>query len=226
LAACGGEPPPPQADEAYVRTVFDAFAASFDEQLIKNLDYRAPEALVAALTARLEAPRAALDVLDGGCGTGLCGPLIRPYARRLVGVDLSGGMLEKATQRGGYDELVEAELVAWLRADSSGWDIVLSADTLIYFGELVPVLSSAHAALRPGGWLAFTVEVLETEEDRFELSSSGRYRHSRTCVERGLATAGFRESVIAEESLRKELGKQVAGWVVLARKNGPVTGVR
>ena len=28
-----------------------------------------------------------LDVLDAGCGTGLCGPLLAPYARRLVGVD-------------------------------------------------------------------------------------------------------------------------------------------
>ena len=154
--AVGGEPAPPQADEAYVRKVFDSFAASFDEQLLKSLDYRAPEVLVAALTARLEAPRAMLDVLDAGCGTGLCGPLIRPYARRLAGVDLSGGMLEKARQRGGYDDLVEAELGAWLQADSSMWDVVLSADTLIYFGELQSILSSAHKVLRPGGWLAFS----------------------------------------------------------------------
>lgn len=219
LAAVGGEPAPPQADEAYVRKVFDSFAASFDEQLLKSLDYRAPEVLVAALTARLEAPRAMLDVLDAGCGTGLCGPLIRPYARRLAGVDLSGGMLEKARQRGGYDDLVEAELGAWLQADSSMWDVVLSADTLIYFGELQSILSSAHKVLRPGGWLAFTLEVLETDEDCFELSASGRYQHSRACVERVLAAAGFRESEIAEASLRKELGQHVAGWVVLARKN-------
>ena len=30
-----------------------------------------------------------LDILDAGCGTGLCGALLSPYARRLVGVDLS-----------------------------------------------------------------------------------------------------------------------------------------
>lgn len=219
LAACGGEPPPPKADEAYVRQTFDSFAASFDEQLLKSLDYRAPEVLVAALTVRLDAPRAVLEVLDAGCGTGLCGPLIRPYSRRLVGVDLSGGMLERARLRGGYDELVEAELVAWLQVDASAWDVVLSADTLIYFGELLPVLLSAHAALKPGGWLAFTLEALEIEEDRFELSASGRYRHSRACVERVLAGAGFCESVIVEETLRKELGKPVVGWVVLARRN-------
>lgn len=220
LAACGGGPPPPRADDAYVRQVFDSFAASFDEQLLKNLDYRAPQILVAALTRGLDAPRAELEVLDAGCGTGLCGPLIRPYARRLVGIDLSGGMLEQARQRGGYDELIETELAAWLRTASSVWDIVLSADTLVYFGELQPVLSAAHAALRPGGWLAFTLEALDGVDDRLELSSSGRYRHTRAYVDRVLAAAGFPESVIAAESLRKELGRQVAGWVVLARKSG------
>ena len=42
----------------------------------------------------------ALDVLDAGCGTGLCGPLLAPYARRLAGVDLSGGMLAQAAREG------------------------------------------------------------------------------------------------------------------------------
>ncbi len=67
---------------------FDSFAASFDSKLAKLL-YRAP-ALVAEMLAEpdVEASKS-LDVLDAGCGTGLCGPLIAPYARRLVGVDLS-----------------------------------------------------------------------------------------------------------------------------------------
>lgn len=220
LAACGGEAAPERAADDYVRQVFDGFAASFDEMLLKNLDYRAPQVLVAALVDRLRPARAALDVLDAGCGTGLCGPLIAPHARSLVGVDLSGGMLEKARQRGGYDELVEAELAAWLRTRASAWDVVLSADTLIYFGDLLPVLSAASDALREGGWLAFTLEVLDGEDDRVELSASGRYRHTRACVERVLASAGFPDASISEESLRKELGKPVRGWMVLAQKHG------
>lgn len=218
LAACGGEAAPARAEDAYVRQVFDGFAASFDEMLLKNLNYRAPQVLVGALADRLGAPQAMLDVLDAGCGTGLCGPLIGPHAQRLVGVDLSGGMLEKARQRGGYDELVEAELAGWLRASPPVWDVVLSADTLIYFGDLVPVLSAAHHALRPGGWLAFTLEVLDGEGDRLELSASGRYRHTRGCVERVLSAAGFPDPSISADSLRKELGRPVAGWVVLAQK--------
>ncbi|HEY0198078.1 MAG TPA: tetratricopeptide repeat protein [Rhodanobacter sp.] len=220
LAACGGAEAPPRADDAYVRDVFDGFADSFDEQLLKNLGYRAPQVLIDALCEVLPAPSAALDVLDAGCGTGLCAPLIRAHARRLVGVDLSGGMVEKARARGGYDELAVAELTAYLQAHPVAYDVVLSADTLVYFGELPPVLGAAHAALKPGGWVAFTLEALQDDSDRSELSSSGRYRHSRRYVERVLQARGFGNVRIAADTLRREAGQWVAGWVVLAQRGG------
>lgn len=215
LAACGGAAAPARADDAYVRNVFDGFAESFDEQLLKNLDYRAPQVLVDAFAAVLPAPQAGLAVLDAGCGTGLCAPLLRPHARRLVGVDLSAGMLDKARQRGGYDELAEAELTAYLQQHLAVYDVVASADTLVYFGNLEPVLAAAQAALRCGGWLGFSLEAMDGAG--FELTSSGRYRHSRAYVERCLRAAGFDEVRVAADSLRKEFGQPVASWVVLAR---------
>ena len=220
LAACGGADAPVRAGDAYVRDIFDRFADSFDEQLLHNLDYRAPQVLVDVLGTVLPAPDAALDVLDAGCGTGLCAPLLRPYARRLVGVDLSGGMVEKARQRGGYDALDVAELTAYLQQQPGAWDVVLSADTLVYFGELGTVLAAAHAALRPGGWLAFSLEAEEGDEDRVTLTASGRYRHSRAHALHALAQAGFGDVRIVEDSLRKEFGQPVRSWVVLARRGG------
>jgi len=165
-------------------------------------------------------PQSRLDVLDAGCGTGLCAPLIRPWARRLTGVDLSGGMVEKARLRGGYDTLAVAELTAYLEGQPAAYDVVLSADTLVYFGDLLPVLHASRAALRPGGWLAFTLEALDGELDRSELSSSGRYRHSRSYVERALLQTGFGDVRIVQDTLRKEAGEPVHGWVVLARCGG------
>lgn len=218
LAACGGADAPPRADDAYVRDVFDGFADSFDEQLLNNLGYRAPQVLVETLGRVLGEPAAALDVLDAGCGTGLCAPLIRPWARALVGVDLSGGMVEKARQRGGYDELAVAELTTWLQDRPLAYEVVLSADTLVYFGELAPVLSAAHAALRPGGWVAFTLEALDGDELCFELSPSGRYRHAQGYVRQMLEKAGFEDISMTSDTLRKEAGQLVNGWVVLARR--------
>ena len=201
-----------------MRKVFDVFAESFDEQLLKNLNYRAPEVLVEHLGKVLPLADVALDILDAGCGTGLCAPLLRPYAKRLVGVDLSGGMVEKARLRGGYDQLEVAELTGYLQAHPDAYDVVLSADTLVYFGELQDVLDAGYLALRPDGWLAFSLEAATGEDDRIDLSPSGRYQHTRRYVERVLASAGFADVQIGADTLRKEGGQPVKGWVALARR--------
>ncbi len=214
LAACGGSEAPARADDAYVRAEFDSFAENFDRQLLGHLNYRAPQVLADAMAAALPAA-ASLDVLDAGCGTGLCAPLLRPFARRLIGVDLSAGMLEKARQRGGYDELAEAELTTYLQAHAAMHDVVVSADTLVYFGDLAPVVAAAHTALRPGGCFVFSLEAKDS--GGFALSSSGRYRHGRGYVEDVLRRSGFTDIRVSPDSLRKEAGKPVASWVVLAR---------
>ncbi|KLD69635.1 tetratricopeptide repeat protein [Xanthomonas pisi] len=217
LAACGGAAAPPRAGDSYVRELFDGFADSFDEQLLHNLDYRAPQRLGEALAACLPAPQAALGILDAGCGTGLCAALLRPYAQQLIGVDLSPGMVAKARQRGGYDMLEVAELTAYLQGRPTHWDVIASADTLVYFGALHPVLAAAAAALRPGGVLGFTVEALETDADTVELDASGRYRHSHAHVLAALHSAGLQPIAIALDVLRSERGQPVHGWVVTAR---------
>lgn len=218
LAATGGAPVPPRADDDYVRETFDQFADSFDDQLLHNLDYRAPQLLADALKAVLVPIDRGYDMLDAGCGTGLCAPLLRALARRLDGVDLSSGMIAKARGRGGYDELVAAELTAYLCGQRDAYDVVLSADTLIYFGDLEPVLVAARGALRPEGWLAFTLEMLEGDGDALELSASGRYQHTRAYVLHALEAAGFDDVALSRATLRKEVGRPVPGWVVLARR--------
>src|SRR5690606_18686156 len=209
LAACGGAQAPPRAADDYVRELFDRFAARFDEQLVGKLDYRAPQLRVEALEAE---PEARMDVLDAGCGTGLCGPLLRAQAATLVGVDLSEGMVAAARRRGGYDRLVVGELTAFIDADEAAYDAIVSADTLVYFGDLEEVVSASWRALRPRGRLAFTVEALAAEEDRVELGASGRYRHSRAHLERALSRAGFARPRIEAADLRKEAGEPVRGW--------------
>ena len=71
-------------------------------------------------------------MLDAGCGTGLCGPLVAPYARRLTGVDLSAGMLAQAKEKNVYDELFKVELTEYLRDHTEAFDLIVSADTLVY----------------------------------------------------------------------------------------------
>src|SRR5690606_24369356 len=177
-SACAGVDVPERAADEYITEVFDAFASTFDEKLAR-LDYRAP-ALIAEAVDALDLPAGEADVLDAGCGTGLCGPLIARYARLLVGVDLSRGMLAKAEELGVYDELEVAELVEFMTARPERFDLIVSADTLVYFGPLGDPLSAAARCLRPGGTVVFTVEALADGAAPFVLNPHGRYAHARS----------------------------------------------
>ena len=217
LAASLGELPE-RASDAYVEQVFDQFAAHFDAQLA-TLKYCAPALVADALRAVLPAPSAQFDIADLGCGTGLCGPLLKPWARALVGCDLSAAMLERAAPRAAYDTLLKAELVRFLAERPGAFDVLVSADTLIYFGELAPMFAAAHAALRPGGTLVFTLEALPDDAaNDYCLTESGRYAHTRQGVAARLAAAGFATPAIAPVSPRVEGGKAVQGWLLTARR--------
>jgi predicted TPR repeat methyltransferase len=226
LAACTGQDVPARASNAFVERTFDSFAASFESRL-ERLSYRAP-ALVAAMLedSRLE-PSKDLDVLDAGCGTGLCGPLVAPYARRLTGLDLSSGMLAQAKEKSVYDALVEGELTEYLKNNTAAFDVIVSADTLVYFGDLEDVVSAAAAALRPNGLLLFTLEDADGRETGagYRLELHGRYSHARTYVERLLQVSGL-EPAIAHADLRMEAGASVAGLVIRATKPAAATPVR
>ncbi|HSB79369.1 MAG TPA: methyltransferase domain-containing protein, partial [Candidatus Methylomirabilis sp.] len=172
-----------------------------------------------ALAAALPPPASALDILDAGCGTGLCAPLLRPYARRLIGVDLSPGMLAKAAERHAYDDLVKAELTEFLGRQTEAFDVIASADTLCYFGALEPVFCPAAKALKPNGLIAFTLEDAGDEGAGLHLlTPDGRYAHARSYVQGVLGAAGFAVHSVAFAVLRKEGGQPVAGHVVVARK--------
>jgi predicted TPR repeat methyltransferase len=218
LAACLGEAAPERASNAYVEQVFDSFARSFDVKLEK-LHYHAPELVTEALRAAAGEPEAALDLCDAGCGTGLCGPLVRPWARHLVGCDLSVGMLKQARPRQVYDALHQAELVYYLDTQPAAFDVIVSADTLCYFGELGAAMAAAHKALRSGGWLIYTVEALpEGRTEPHVLQPTGRYAHGRGHLEQVARQAGLVWHGAQAVELRMEAGKPVHGWLVTARR--------
>ena len=215
-AACSGRETPDRASNAFVQISFDSFAASFESKLAK-LSYRAPALVGAMLEDTGLAPSQNLDVLDMGCGTGLCGPLIRPYARRLTGVDLSPGMLSQAKEKQLYDELLQVELTEYLGSQPDSFDVIVSADTLVYFGALDAAIAAAARALRPGGLLIFTLEhdVAAAAPD-YHLETHGRYTHAQPYIERLLAENGLTPE-IGHAELRLESGVPVAGLVIRAR---------
>jgi predicted TPR repeat methyltransferase len=215
LAACSGKGIPARASDGYVQRAFDALAESFDEHL-RGLGYQAPELVQEALGMRFPTPRAQMDVLDAGCGTGLCAGFLKPHARRLVGVDLSEGMLARARALGSYDEIVQRELTQYLTERPEAFDLVVSVDTLCYFGDLREVLGATRKSLRGGGVLFFTVEKAAASNEGFLLNPHGRYSHPKDYVVNMLEQAGFAEVSVEEVVLRQERSEPVAGLLVTA----------
>lgn len=205
---------PDRAGDQYVRTTFDQFANSFDA-ILKTLDYRAAKLVSGLINERFSSLPDKPMTLDAGCGTGLCGPLIKANVSRLDGVDISPAMLEKALSRGVYNELIEAELTGFIVAQSSAYDLIFAADTLVYFGNLEPVFQAISNALRRGGILIFTVEESQRTET-FELALHGRYCHSKGYIQETLKNSGFSVISWGTVVLRRELGEEVPGFLVEA----------
>lgn len=95
-------------EPAEVRDYYDAWAKSYDAELIAN-GYASPARVAAALATR--AADLAAPVLDYGCGTGMSGEaLIAAGFSVLDGADPSAEMLRVADAKGVYRSLVQLDL--------------------------------------------------------------------------------------------------------------------
>ena len=206
--------PPAAPPRQYVEQLFDVYAQDFDVHLAGRLQYRAPQILVEGLGARRF--RGALDL---GCGTGLCGPLLRPRADRLEGVDLSAAMVERAREGGQYDAVTQADIAEFLEATPNRFDLLIAADVFIYVGALERVFAGAARVLEPGGAFCFSVEAAD-ELQSFGLRMSLRYAHSERYIRMLAAQTGFDVQATARHPLRIDQGQPVAGCFAWLRKAG------
>ncbi len=217
LAALGQGPVPGRLPNDVVLYVFDRNAGSYEDNM-RALGYSAPEDLLALLRAEGGAADGSLDVLDLGCGSGWCGPLLRPLARRLVGVDLSPRMLAIAAGKHVYDELIQAEMLEYLDRTACSFDVVIAANVLVYFGDLASLAQGVARMLRPGGRFIFDVEKGAGTEPRFHVN--GRYTHSLAVLESAFQPRGFTFSKVNETVMRTEQGLPVAGLCCAVRRCG------
>ena len=205
----------PRSDAGYVRHLFDQFSTDYDERMLGQLGYRAPQTL-RELAQFVIPGETGLSVLDLGCGTGLSGAAFRDRAEHLTGLDLSPAMIEKARARGIYDALFVGDIESGL--GEGLYDLIVAADTLVYLGNLSATIKAVAAALNPGGFFLFTTEAKEGEG--FELGPKRRWRHSETYLralagDNGFAVAGF---MTCEP--RHEAGVPVPGFAVALKKRG------
>jgi predicted TPR repeat methyltransferase len=214
-----------RAPDEYVAKLFDQYAERFDSHLVATLKYSVPEQLAELLKLHSQREGEKWDVLDLGCGTGLGGVAIAPYARQLVGVDLSAKMLEKAATRGLYARLEHLDLVAMMKLEPpDSYDVVIAADVLVYIGRLDHLVAQVRRILRTRGLFAFSVESLDVAEghapgadaDRdFRLAPTGRYVHSAAYLRALAFDQGFEVLQLTETEGRVDKGKAVHHYLCL-----------
>jgi len=205
-----------------VERLYGNMAATFDENLVARLGYRIPALLAESLKpwlARFEAANARKPfVLDLGCGTGLFGLQIRSSASRLVGVDLSASMLEIAGDRSIYDQLLEIDLVTYLRTLTESADLITATDVLIYVGNLAALFEQVARCLTKGGAFAFSTETPDDLVQGLRLQPNGRYAHSIQYIEQLAASNGLCIVERIDAVIRTENTKAVDGFMFFIEK--------
>ncbi|MES2937012.1 MAG: methyltransferase domain-containing protein [Pseudomonadota bacterium] len=192
-----------------MESLFDGYAAQFDTHLVHALRYDAPRILAGRLAGL---GRRFTRALDLGCGTGLCGPLLRPFTDAVDGVDLSARMLEQARRTGAYDALLQADVAAHLARATQRYDLVVAADVFIYVGALDAVFEGV-ARCMPAGVFCFTVEAAG-EDEGMVLRPSLRYAHSRGYLRVLAQRHGLRELAVEERPIREDQQAPIPGLFV------------
>ncbi len=216
LAALGAGPPPAAAPPMNMIAVFDQYAETFDQHLVESLNYKIPVEMADAV--KRYAAKDGLDILDLGCGTGLVGEQLAPLKRSMTGVDLSPKMLAKAKVRRIYDKLIQAELIQFLNAQNTAYDVAVCADVFIYIGDLAPVFGGVRRALKENGVFCFSLEA--AEESDVVVRESFRFAHSAAYIERLAQENRFAVEELTPTVIRRDSEATIEGYLVVLRRIG------
>jgi predicted TPR repeat methyltransferase len=221
LARLGVGDPGAAMTPTYVRSLFDQYAANFDQALVEGLDYRGPQMLREALrvaTAARGRPFRFARALDLGCGTGLIAEALRTQCDAIVGVDLSPAMVAAARRKNIYADVVVGDLIDSLATQpESSRDLIVAGDALVYLADLAPVCRAVARALTPDGLFAFTVE--SHAGTGVILGEKLRYAHGADHVRAALEAAGLVPLTFKRAATRNENGAPVPGLLVIAGRN-------
>jgi predicted TPR repeat methyltransferase len=200
-----------------LRGMFDEVATQFDQLMVDGLEYRGHVQLRSFADAELPGLKAPLRILDLGCGTGLVGESFKDFGAGgcLDGIDLSPRMLDVARKRGIYNELILGDLETVLAEPGPSYDLIVSADTMVYLGDLAPTFRGVFNRLVAGGYYLFACEARPGEGWE---QNTNRFRHSEAYLREEAARSGLVFLGLMDCTLRYEKSEPVPGFTVGLQK--------
>ena len=128
------------------RAYYDDFAGWYERE--RHLPYhRMLDDLEVEIVERYAAGKSALEV---GCGTGLILERVAHFASSVRGIDLSGGMLAKAAERGLH---VAQAGATELPIATASVDVAYSFKVLAHIPDIAGALREMARVVRPGGYV-------------------------------------------------------------------------
>ncbi len=203
---------PDNAPLDYIESVFDGYAESFEEKLLKDLHYRTPTELIRFYREQFPdiQDRKCLDL---GCGTGLAGKAFSAACSELTGVDISDKILKVAAEKNLYKQLMKDEILHFLNTTEETFDLIIAADVFTYMGNLEALFKACHQQSNSDATLCFSVEESTTEP--FTLKETGRFGHSHKYIEAVCEKTGWTMLSSQQSKLRKDKNKWISGYLFI-----------
>jgi len=211
---------PKETKRVTAREGYDLWAGTYDRTANPVV------AMDARHTLDLLDPRPGQKILDAGCGTGRNLERISLVGAKPYGLDFSLGMLRVARKNVPRVPVVQADLQSELPFRGAAFSSVLCALIGEHLDRLAFTLSELWKALRPGGWLVFSVyhpDLAEAgKEANFQLGQTeyrlGAIRYSTADYLEMTWAAGFREIRSFEYKGDQQLIEQIPSATELLDK--------
>ncbi len=200
---------------AYTEALFDSYADRFDEALVTDLQYQAPQ-ILANLLHKHFAEQLFATAIDLGCGTGLMAAQVRTQIKHLIGIDMSALMVAKAREKHLYERLIKGDFLQDLPFVYDA-NLVMAADVFIYVANLAPVFDLVANSIAKGGLFLFCVET-HIGKAPWQIRKSMRHAHSADYIETLLRERNF--ALVEKQAgiIRQDNGRPVDGLFYLAKK--------
>lgn len=201
-----------KSSQEYVKLEFDNFAKSFENKLLKELEYKTPFILAKTVKQYTDKDKK-YNILDLGCGTGLLGLELKEISNSLIGIDLSSKMLNIAKNKKIYTTLFEIDITTYLKqCENNSFDMIVSTDVFIYIGDLYKIFKLVNKKLQKEGIFSFSIELLNDNKE-YKLNNTGRFSHSKKYINKLIKKFNFIILDKFKTTIRKENNNNVDGYI-------------